>query len=76
MSISTSRTPHHGGAGTGLSVAAPDRTDVSSVGSASGSGPLSRSRWARPRVSTKSASRFSSSTSWSILARPSKASLQ
>ena len=53
-----------------------ERTDASVVSPCSGSGPFSRSFLAASRVFSTSASRLSVTTIWSILARPSNASLQ
>ena len=62
--------------GDGASVRAAERTDSSSVGPSSGSGPFSRSTRASSRALATSSVRRSGSTSWSITARPANASLQ
>src|SRR3954469_12773770 len=57
MSTSISRRPQNGGSGTGVSVRAAERTELSLVSPCSGSGPFSRSRLAASRVLATSASR-------------------
>ena len=77
MSTGISRTPQNGGVGTGASVRAAERTESSAkLSSSSGSSPFSRNARAPVRSFSTSAARASSSISWSITARPSKASLQ
>ena len=71
------RTPQNGGVGTGSSVRAAERTVSSAkLSPRSGASPFARTLWRRARSFSNSAARASASTSSSIIARPSKASLQ